>query len=215
MRIFATSVSTSASAAASTTRTTGSRASCSHGSVAWGTKIWAASTSTIQWRAAALHWRSARSRPPYSSSRPSWIIVSSRCVSGLSIGWRPVSAMTTSAKPTAPSARPGDVQAVLPEVPATMPVRSVVPAMSAATPSESTRVASVNTLIVRSRLAPIREKPFAVSQDAAPSAKRARARRPPSASMLCPTPRSGASPATGTRSTAATSAAAATGGAAR
>ena len=42
----------------------------------------------------------ARSRPAYSSSGPSWIIVSSRWVSGLSIGWRPVSASTTSAKAT-------------------------------------------------------------------------------------------------------------------
>ena len=44
-----------------------------------------------QCRAAAAHCRHARSRPAYSSSGPSWIIVSSRCVSGLSIGWRPVS----------------------------------------------------------------------------------------------------------------------------
>ena len=60
--------------------------------------------SMIQWRAAAAHCRQARSRPAYSSSGPSWTIVSSRCVSGLSTGWRPVSASTTS--PNASAAAP-------------------------------------------------------------------------------------------------------------
>ena len=87
----------------------------------------------------------ARSRPAYSSSGPSWIIVSSRCVSGLSTGCRPVSATTTSANATAPSASAGLDQAPAPAVPATMPTRSVVPATSAATASASTSVASTKT----------------------------------------------------------------------
>ncbi len=45
--------------------------------------------------------RSASERPDASSSMPSWIIVSSRWVSGLSTGWWPVSATTTIAKATA------------------------------------------------------------------------------------------------------------------
>ena len=151
--------------------------------------------------------------PAVLEHRPSWIIVSSRCVSGLSNGCRPVSARTTSANPTAPSARPGDVQASLPAVPATIPVRSVVPATSAATARDRTSAASVKTLIVRSRLAPMSAKPFSVSHAAAHTLKRASASRPPSASMLWPTPRSGVSAGDRDEEDGATSAAAATGGA--
>ena len=58
----------------------------------------------------------------------SWIIVSSRCVSGLSTGCRPVSATATSANAIAPSASAGLAQACVPAVAATTPRRSVVPA---------------------------------------------------------------------------------------
>ena len=216
MRIFTTSVSATARLAARARRARrAAAASWSHGLCACGTKIWAASTSTIQCRAAALHWSSARSRPPYSSTGPSWIIVSSRCVSGLSNGWRPVSASTTSANADRAEREPRRRPGVASRRPGDDPARSVVPATSAATASESTSAASVKTLTVRSRLAPMSAKPLPVSHAAAHTVKRARASRPPSASMLCPTPRSGASAATGTRSTAATTAAATTGGASR
>ena len=58
----------------------------------------APSTSMSHRRADAAHCRHARSRPAYSSSGPSCTIVSSRWVSGLSTGWRPVSVSATMAK---------------------------------------------------------------------------------------------------------------------
>ena len=66
----------------------------------------------------------------------------------------PVSATTTSANATAPSASAGVVHGCPPAVPAMTPRRSVVPATSAATARERTSAASTNTESVRSRLAP-------------------------------------------------------------
>src|SRR6476659_7167654 len=121
-RILTTRVSVSASAPHRTASQTGSSASCHHRPCGWGRKTWTASTSTSQWRGAAAPCRDAWSRPPYSSSGPSWIMVSSRWVSGLSTGWRPVSATTTSANATAPSPSAGLDQTAVPAVPAMMPV---------------------------------------------------------------------------------------------
>ena len=64
---------------------------------------------------------------------------------------------------------PGSTRCAVPAVPATMPRRSVVAGTSAATASESTSVASTKTEIVRSRLAPISEKPLPTSHAAAAS----------------------------------------------
>ena len=56
---------------------------------------------------AAAHSISARWRAEYSSSIASWIIVSSRCVAGLSTGMRAFSASSTSVNATAVNARLG------------------------------------------------------------------------------------------------------------
>ena len=48
---------------------------------------------------ADAHSTSARSGPAYSRTIASWIMVSSRCVAGLSTGMRPVSAMTMMKRP--------------------------------------------------------------------------------------------------------------------
>ena len=56
---------------------------------------------------AAAHSISARCRAEYSSSIASWIIVSSRCVAGLSTGMRAFSASSTSVNATAVNARLG------------------------------------------------------------------------------------------------------------
>ncbi len=83
--------------------------------------------------------------------------------------------------------------------------RSVVPATSAATASERTSTASVNTVIVRSRLAPINAKPLADVPGGgrhreAPEGEEAR----PARARRARHPSSGASAATGTSSTAVT-----------
>ena len=90
-----------------------------------------------------------------------------------------------------------------------------MPAISAATASDSTNVASTNTDSIRSRLAPISEKPFETSHDAHVMAKRASASSPRSTSASWPSPRFGAACATGTTRTPPTSAAATTNGASR
>src|SRR5207253_1779776 len=84
---------------------------------------------------------------------------------GLSTGCRPVSAITTNANATDPSASAGLPHTPTPAVPATTPRRSVVPATSAPTPSDNTKVASTNTDNTRPRLAPIPEKPAAPPQE--------------------------------------------------
>ena len=72
-----------------------------------GTKRFAASERRNPSRIASPSVTSASSGPAYSSTIASWIIVSSRCVDGLSTGIRPVSARITITKATKASRRSG------------------------------------------------------------------------------------------------------------
>ena len=130
--------------------------------------------------------RYARSRPAYSSSGPSWIIVSSRWVSGLSIGWRPVSTRITSAKASAPHQCAGALQMCPPAAALLIASRSVLCAGSAETSSASTSRASPNTAIIRSRAEAINANPLPVSHAAAARANRASASTPRARAHRCP-----------------------------
>jgi len=113
----------------------------------------------------------ARSLPEYSRTIASWIMVSSRCVDGLSTGRRPVSAMITTANATAASRLAGESKwegAAM--VPATMSVRSDEPTRTDSAKIASRMVGSTRATMVVSRLAPIPPKAVPVSSPASVSA---------------------------------------------
>ena len=172
-------------AVSATTQTTTTTSPCC-APAGCGKKSPAISTSTIQCRAATDHCRYARSRPAYSRSGPSWIIVSSRWVSGLSMGWRPVSSSTTKAIPNSPHQCAGCDQMAVPAAPAHIARRSVLPTGSAASNSTSARSASPATANVRSRPALISPKPLPVSQAESAIVKRANASSPTTTRASCP-----------------------------
>src|SRR5581483_2118 len=68
-----------------------------------GTKSAMSSENSVSCFTSVAHTSTPSGRPEYSISMPSWIIVSSRCVSGLSAGTRPVSAMTATNMATSAS----------------------------------------------------------------------------------------------------------------
>lgn len=164
MRIFATHVSASASPPHTAAIASGKVASRHQGPPACGRKSSAASTAITQCRAATDHCSSAWSRPAYSSSEPSCSIVSSRWVSGLSTGCRPVSAITTSAKAKPAHQCTGCSHTPQPFAAAESAVRSVEPTGKVASSSVASSSPSTNTEKLRSRAAPINENPFPVSQ---------------------------------------------------
>ena len=102
------------------------------------------------------HSTRARWRPEYSRTIASWIIVSSRCVAGLSTGSRPVSASITMKNAAKASrcagliARSGSA-----ETRSTMPPRFVVFARSASAKTARMTVGSARAATATSRLLPM------------------------------------------------------------
>src|ERR1019366_6215442 len=197
MRIFACVVSHNASSAHHTGSDPASTATCATNGPGWGMNRSVASTSTIQWRAAAAHCRYASSRPASSSRGHSWTNVSSRCVSGLSPGWRPASASTTSPNASAAAQCAGSRHTAGRVAWALSASRSVLPPGRATSTSTSNNTASTATANVSSRLAPISPKPPAVSHAASVIAKRPSASNPTSTSASLPTGHPGDRPPIG------------------
>ena len=174
-------------------------------------------TRTSQCRAAAAHCRYARSRPAYSSSGPSWIIVSSRWVSGLSTGCRPVSAIDDEREARRRQRqRRGSPRHRRPAGPRERFRGGRSCRRSARRRrAHSTNVASTNTADVRSRLAPINEKPFATVPRGHATTKRASASRPSEHERVVAEAEGGRRPRPGRPAPRPTSAAATTTGASR
>ncbi len=114
MRSFADTVSVTASAtpptmsfAASASTAVGSPPHRPASAMPHGTKSAMPIVAYTSNFSACAHSISARWRPEYSRSVASWIIVSSRCVPGLSTGRRAFSASITMTKATAAKARLG------------------------------------------------------------------------------------------------------------
>ena len=142
-----------------------------------GTKRFARSVKKTSSFVAAAHSIRARYRPEYSSTMASWIIVSSRCVAGLSTGSRPVSArvtMKSAAKARRCPGLSGDARArracALDDPPQVRGPRARGPAAKMA----SAMVGSARAATVTSRLAPM------------PPNARARDRGRPARGRTCP-----------------------------
>ena len=194
IRIFARRVSTSASAAHSTTSATGSQSELPPrrrpgGAGRPGRRARARASGGPRPPTAGRRGRGPRTRaagPRGSSS-----------ARGACPGCRPADA---------PSPRSRRARTRPPRARAPGSTRRAVPAVAAITPREVGRAGDQRgdgqrparaspprtPLIVRSRLAPISAKPFATSHEAAASANRASASRPSSASASWPTPSDGA-----------------------
>jgi hypothetical protein len=116
----------------------------------------------------AAHSSRARYRPEYSSSIASWIIVSSRCVAGLSTGTRPVSARATTKNATR-AIKCGGGAVMMPSISAvlwTMVLRLVEPAVSAMAKMDSIMAGSASVATMASRLLPIPPKADPASKPA-------------------------------------------------
>ena len=102
----------------------------------------------------AAHSISARCRAEYSSSIASWIIVSSRCVAGLSTGMRAFSANSTIVKATAVNARLGYRAGACVASRSAMSGSAVVAEMSEATKMTMSSAGSARNPTIISRRAP-------------------------------------------------------------
>ena len=136
-----------------------------------GTNRLAASVSSTVNLNAAAHSIHARYGPEYSRIIASWIIVSSRCVAGLSTGSRPVSAIMAMRNAANASACPGPIAyaGIFKTDPAITP-RLVEPVVSASARIATARVGSVSAATVISRLDPM--PPNAVPGSRPPSARK-------------------------------------------
>ena len=116
----------------------------------------------------------ARYRPEYSRIMPSWIIVNSRWVSGLSTGTLPVSAMIATRNAESASRCDGEKLTLW-----TVAIRTrfVEPAEIAAVKSASIIMGSTRIATVISRLLPSPPKPVPASSPASAMKNRARAKR--------------------------------------
>src|SRR3989442_2399710 len=120
-----------------------------------GTKRFARSVMNRNSFIAAAHSTSARYRPEYSSTIASWIMVSSRCVAGLSTGSRPVSASMTMKNAANASRWAGLATSHgSPPKPSTMRPTSMSSARSASANTATMTVGSASPAPATSRLAP-------------------------------------------------------------
>ena len=122
---------------------------------------------------AAAHSIRARWRAEYSSSIASWIIVSSRCVAGLSTGMRAFSASRTIVKATPVNARLGYRPSACVARRSEITGSAVLPAMSEATNMTISSAGSARNPTIISRRAP--SEPNAVPTSIAASDMKTRA----------------------------------------